>query len=143
MGEIDETIKDNTGGVEELPLAESVGEIMDVAGSDIVEETLPVPEWGRSIKVRSFTAAQAATVRQIGFQQQGGGAVVINWAAMEIAQFQMGVVSPSFSETEVRALHMKSGRGFGRVIAWLDEKSAIDKKAMEEAKERFQGPDES
>lgn len=139
---MEDQIKKGTEKAEALPLAGSAGEILDVAGSDIIEEILPVPEWGRSVKVRSFTAAQSATVRQIGFQQQGEG-LVVNWAAMEMAQFKMGVIEPDFSEKEVRQLHMKSGRGFARIIAWLDEKSGLDKKAIEEAKERFQGPDES
>lgn len=145
MGEptIEEQVESGTKPPETLPLAESSGEILDVAGTDIVEAVLPIPEWGKSVKVRSFTAAQSATVRQIGFQQQGEGALVINWAAMEIAQFQMGVVAPTFTEADVRSLHMKSGRGFARIISWLDEKSGLDKKAIEEAKERFQGPDES
>lgn len=138
MGEIDDQIRE-AGPTETLPLAESAGEILDVAGSDIVEEILPIPEWGKSVKVRSLTAAQSATVRQIGFEQQGDGVVAINWAKMEIAQFQMGCVAPNFGENEVRSLHMKSGRGFARIIAWIDEKSGLDKKAIEEAKERFQG----
>lgn len=144
MGEtgIEEQVESGTTEEQELPLAGSAGEILDVAGTDIVEAVLPIPEWGKSVKVRSFTAAQSATVRQIGFQQEGEG-LVVNWAAMEIAQFLMGVTEPGFSEKEVRALHMKSGRGFARVIAWLDEKSGLDKKAIEEAKERFQGSDES
>lgn len=117
-------------------------EIQDVAGRDIKEEILEIPEWGYSVRVRAFTAAKQATVRQIGFQQSDGG-VIINWSMMEIAQFQMGVVEPSFSEKEVRNLHSKSGPGFQRIIKWLDDNSGLDKKAMEDAKDRFQGSDES
>lgn len=119
----------------------SVEEILERASSDIIEKILPVPEWGVAVKVRSFTAAQSATIRTVGFQQEGEG-VNINWPLMEQTQFKMGVVEPAFSEKEVRQLYMKSGRGFQRVIKWLDENSGLDKEAMKEIKETFPGSDE-
>lgn len=142
MGEIDERIEQATSEPEELTIPGTADEIIEVADRDIIEQVLPIPEWGYAVRVRSFTAAQSSTVRQIGFKQEGEG-IVVDWAAMEAAQFQMGVVEPSFSEQKVRQLQMKSGRGWARIIAWLDEKSGIDKKAMEEVKETFQGPGES
>lgn len=126
---------------EKLPIG-SKEQIQEAAGRDIKTEILEIPEWGYSVRVKAFTAAKQAAIRQIGFQQSEGG-VVINWAMMEIAQFQMGVTEPAFSESEVRSLHAKSGPGFQRIIKWLDDNSGLDKKAMEEAKETFQGSSES
>jgi hypothetical protein len=118
-----------------LPIG-SVEEILKKAPEDLVEETLEVPEWGCSVKVRSFTAAQAAMIRQrgIGFK---GDETLIAWAEMEIMQFQQGVVEPAFSEDQVRELHLSSGRGFSRVIEKLDELSKIDKEALAKTREEF------
>lgn len=141
-------IEEATGAVdtpdvepEHLPVPDNAGEIVDVASRDIVSEVLDIPEWGFAVELKSFTAAQQATIRQIGFQQGGGEGIIINWALMEITQLQMGIVRPSFSEKTAKQLHMKSGAGIQRIIKWLDEKSGLDKKAMEAVKDEFPGSD--
>jgi len=118
-----------------LPIG-SVEEILKKAPEDLVEEVLDVPEWGCSVKVRSFTAAQAAAVKQRGFGFKGDETLVA-WAEMEIMQFKQGVVEPAFTEDQVRELHLSSGRGFARVIEKLDELSKIDKEALAKAREEF------
>jgi len=118
-----------------LPIG-SVEEILKKAPDDLVEENLEVPEWGCSVKVRSFTAAQAAAVKQRGFGFKGDETLVA-WAEMEIMQFKQGVVEPAFTEDQVRELHLSSGRGFARVIEKLDELSKIDKEALAKAREEF------
>lgn len=131
---------DKTTG-DHLPLG-TVDRILEKAPSDIVEGTVDVPEWGCSVQVRSFTASQSAMIRQTGVSFKGDSTNVA-WAQMEIEQFLLGVVRPQFTREEVAKLHLKSGRGFGRVISWLDEHSNIDKEALQSAKDEFQGPDQS
>lgn len=135
---VGEAIKDVQKG--QLPIG-SVEDILKAAPSDIIEEVIEIPEWKCSVRLRSFTASQSARVRQRGFAFRGEETAVA-WAEMEILQFQIGVKEPNFTEEQVRQLHMESGRGFARVIAWLDEKSGIDKKALEESREQFQGQSE-
>lgn len=132
--DVGETRKQTQEG--SLPIG-TVKQILDAAPRDLVEEVVPVPEWGLSVKVRSATAAQSATIKQRGFAFKGEEQKV-SWAEMEVIQFQMGVVEPRFSETEVRKLHATSGRGFQRVINWLDENSGIKKEELSKAQDEFQ-----
>lgn len=124
-------------GGDTLPVG-TVATILENAPKDIVEETIPIPEWECSVVLRSLTAAQAAMVKQrgLGFK---GEETTVSWAEMEKMQFRFGVVQPKFKKEDVDKLHLKSGRGFNRVIAWLDEKSAMDKEALREAREEFPG----
>lgn len=121
----------------------TVEEILKAAPADIVEETLPIPEWKDegggmiAVKVRSFTSAQSARIRKKQYIQKDGG-VDIDWSAWELAQFQEGVIEPKFDANQVRALHETSGKGFQRVIQWLDEKSGIKKDEERETGEAFQ-----
>lgn len=130
-----------SGLEDDLPLG-TVDQILEKAPSDIVEDTLNIPEWDCSVKVRSFTAGQSAIIRQAGVSFHGDSTNVA-WANMEIEQFLLGVVAPQFTREQVAKLHLRSGRGFNRVIQWLDEHSNIDKEALNKAKAEFQGSDES
>lgn len=118
-----------------LPVG-TVQQILTAAPDDIVEEILDVPEWKCAVKIKSFTAAQAARIKQVGFNFVGEETDVA-WAEMEKAQFQEGVVDPKFSDEEVLQLHITSGRGFSRVIKRLDELSNLDKEAVKKAQEEF------
>jgi hypothetical protein len=125
-----------------LPIG-TVEQILEAAPSDLIEETIPIPEWGCSVKLRSFTAAQAAMIKEESFQTDDDGKTSFQWAEGEIKQFQMGVVEPAFDEEQVRRLHLSSGRGFAKVIAWLDDKSSIDRKELKKTREEFRGSQES
>jgi hypothetical protein len=132
--DIGKTLKDAQTG--KLPVG-SVEDILQAAPKDLKEEVLEIPEWGYSVEVRSLTAAQSARVKQRGFSFTEGGTDVA-WAEMEIMQFLMGVRKPKFTEEQVLDLHNQSGAGFARIIAWIDEHSGIDKKALEESRKEFQ-----
>jgi hypothetical protein len=135
---VGEAVKGQQTG--QLPLG-TVDQILERAPNDLVEETLEVPEWGCSVKVRSFTAGQNAVIKQRGLAFKGEDTKVA-WAEMEIAQFQQGVVDPRFTEEQVRKLHATSGRGFARVIQKLDDLSGTDKEALRKAQDEFQGADD-
>lgn len=124
----------------ELPIG-TVEQILEAAPKDIVKDVLAVPEWGFSVRVQSFTAAQSAAVKQRGFGFKGEETTVA-WAEMEIMQFQLGVIEPKFSEDQVRQLHLSSGPGFARVIEKLDELGKIDKEALRTAREEFPGSEQ-
>lgn len=133
--EVADELTPHTNGEAPLPIG-TVAEILERAPSDIVEETLEIPEWDCSVKVRSFTAAQNARVKQKSVIL-GKGDPDVAWAEMEVAQFLAGVIEPAFDELQVRELHSSSGRGFQRVIDWLDEKSGNDKEELRKAQREF------
>jgi len=118
----------------------TVEQILKAAPLDIVEEVLAIPEWKLSVKVRSFTSAQSARIRKRMYIQKGER-MDVNWEAWELSQFEEGVIEPKFSADQVRALHMESGKGFQRVIQWLDEHSGIKKEEVRDAETSF--PEES
>lgn len=118
-----------------LPIG-SVETILKNAPSDIVEETVEIPEWECSVRLRSFTAAQSARVKQHGLGFKGDRTEVA-WAEMEIMQFMEGCIEPQWEHRQVVQLHGTSGRGFQRVIDWLDEKSGTDKEAIRRARDDF------
>jgi hypothetical protein len=119
----------------DLPIGTVEG-ILKAAPADLIEEVLAIPEWGCSVKVKSFTGMQSAAVKEKSLALKGENTEVA-WAEMEISQFQMGVVEPFFTEDQVRELYATSGRGFQRVINWLDEKGNVDKEALAKARDEF------
>jgi len=124
----------------ELPIG-TVEQILKRAPSDIVEEVVPIPEWECSVKLRSFTASASARIKSRGFGYRGENFQVA-WGEMEVAQFMEGVKDPEFTENQVRELHSTSGRGFQRVIDWLDKQSGVDKEELRKAREEFQDESE-
>ena len=68
----------------QLPIG-TVEEILKRAPSDLIEDVLEVPEWACSVKVKSFTAAQSAEVKQRGLAFKGEDTKVA-WAEMLLAQ---------------------------------------------------------
>lgn len=114
----------------------SVQQILAAAPKDIVEETLEIPEWGYAVKVRSFTAFQAARIKNKMYVQKGDR-IEVRWDVMDLAKFEEGVTEPKWTPDDVRSLHMMSGAGFQRVIDWLDEHSMISKEEIRKAEEEF------
>lgn len=125
----------------QLPLG-SVEQIKEAAPKDLKTERIDIPEWGYSIEIKSFTAAQQAAVKERGFGFKGEETTVA-WAEMEVMQFHQGVINPSFTEEGARELHLSSGPGFNRVIEALDKLNKIDKEALRKAREEFQRSEES
>lgn len=106
------------------------------APSDIKTDTIDIPEWGCSLEIRSFTAAQQARVKQESIVLSGQNPDM-RWAEMEKVQFLLGVTKPRFKKEQVNVLHNQSGPGFKRVIDALDALSGIDKEKLREAQESF------
>lgn len=135
---IGEAVKATQNGL--LPIG-TVDQILN-APSDIVEEVLEIPEWGYSVKVRSFTSAQSARIRKSMYITKPDGSVETDWPTYDIARFDEGVIEPEFGRSQVRALHMKSGSGFQKVLAWLNEKSGVGADEVREAEDAFPGEQE-
>lgn len=117
----------------------TVAEALERAPSDCEERDVEV--WGKRLRVRALTAAQAARVKQASINLSGRNPDVA-WAEMERMQFQLGVIKPKFAAGEVRELHLKSGAGFAKVIAVIDEISGTDKEELRKAQRDFPDGDE-
>lgn len=117
-----------------------IGTVEQILGapSDVVEETLDVPEWGFAVKVRSFTASQSAHIRKKMYVTNPDGSVETDWAGFDISRFEEAVIEPVFNRNEVMALHAKSGPGFQRVINWIVKKSNVTNQEVRETEEAFQ-----
>lgn len=115
----------------------SVEEILKIAPSDIVEETIPIPEWNCSVKVKSLTALQEAQVKQKGLEFKGDTTKVF-FAELELTQFQYAVVEPKFRLDDARQLQATSSKGWQQIIAWVDEHSNIDKEEVAKLRDEFQ-----
>lgn len=112
------------------------------APTDLVEEDLPIPEWGGTIRLRSLTAAQATAVKQRGLAFKGEETKVA-WEAMEVLQVAYGLVEPKLTEDEIKKLRLsKSAAGFDRITTWIDQKSGIDKEELRKAQQEFQDADD-
>lgn len=117
-----------------------IGTVEQILGapSDVVEETLDIPEWGYAVRVRSFTASQNAHIRKKMYVTNPDGSVETDWTGFDISRFEEAVIEPSFSRNEVMALHAKSGPGFQRVINWIVKKSNVTAQEVRDTEEAFQ-----
>ena len=110
--------------------------------SDIKEETVDVPEWGGSVRVRSFTKAQAQSIRERATLQRDtrdkkAGTLDINH--MELLMFIEGVVEPKFSEGHLLTLKEKSAAAIERVNRAIARLSGMDAQAVAAAEAVFPG----
>lgn len=109
----------------------------------IVED---VPVKGRSVKVRGLSAAYSndaqleATETRV--TPDGGGIVSVNKTKMEARQLFHSMVEPKLDTIrEAEMILERFGPAAVKVIEKIDELSAIDKEAIEEAQARFPGVD--
>ena len=112
----------------------TVAQILN-APSDLVEQTIEVPEWGGHIRIRSLTAAEQAKVRQASIELGADSPRVI-FAEMEKRQFEYGVVEPKFTKEDVNVLFHKSSTSWRRVINALDALTGT-RKDLAEAEAAF------
>lgn len=102
-----------------------------------------VPSPGKSVKVRGLPAAYSldavtdATETRV--DGRGNTTVAVNRSRLEILQFTHGVIDPEFTEEEARQIAEKFGPAWRKVVDKIDELSALDKEAIDEANRRFPG----
>jgi hypothetical protein len=118
----------------------------DLAEADVED----VPVKGESVRVRALSARYSAEVQgQLKLVTEGREQIAkIDVPAMELLQFQHGVIDPVFSREEATQIQERFGPAFRKVIAKIDELSGIDKEAIEKVEQTFpvggageEGPD--
>lgn len=137
---MDEPIPTDAPASEHLPIG-SVADILEAAKHDVTEETIDIPEWGMSVRIKSLTAADDARMKSASaVPGQNGSAPRVDIGAMERVQFQTGVVEPKFRMEDVNVLQHRSGSGFKRVIRALDRISGgSEADQIAKAEETFPG----
>lgn len=138
-------------------------ELLRRAPSDIVEETIEVPEWLSAdereqlekakragdeeavdvpqVRVKSLTSGQQAAITKI-CVRFGDGQTDLDVPQMQVMQVMDGLVEPQMTMKEVRALQAKSGAGFQRILNWITERSGFDEEKAKDAVARFPAPPE-
>jgi hypothetical protein len=108
----------------------------DLREADV--EDVPVP--GQSVRVRALSARYASEVQTKATKLvlEGRERIAkVDIGTMEMLQFVHGVIDPVFNESEAKQIQSKYGPAFQKVIAKIDEISAINKEAIEETETRF------
>ena len=118
----------------------TAAEAVERAPSDCKEEDVE-NVFGGKVRIRGLTAAQSARVKQESIKLGGRNPDVV-WAAMELLQFEMGVIQPQFSAAQVQKLHVTAGPSFTKVITAIDALSGTSEEERKKAHEAFQGSDE-
>jgi hypothetical protein len=137
-------------------------ELFRRAPSDIVTDTIDVPEWLSDeerelleqekpvdmpqVRVKSLTSGQQAVITKL-CVKFGDGSVDLDVPRLQRMQVMDGLVEPLLTAKEVERFQQQSGAGFQRVLNWITDKSGFDEDKAKDAVRRFQvaadGPDEA
>lgn len=99
---------------------------------DLIEEIVPVPEWGGAVKVRSFTKGKTIEIDERATVEDE-----IDPRRVQMFAFLEGVVEPQFGLEDQERLKEKSAACFDRVVTRIFTLSAQGRKAQESAESRF------
>jgi hypothetical protein len=115
-------------------------EAIERAPKDCREEDVE-DVFGGKVRIRGLTAAMQSRVKQESIKL-GGRSPDVVWAAMELVQFELGVIEPKFTTSQVQTLHATAGPSFAKVIAAIDALSGTSEEERKKAQAAFHGSDE-
>lgn len=114
-------------------LREGAGDLKEAVVKD-------VPEKGDSVKVRGLSAgytlqaqSEAREVRIVGTDTVS----TIDGRKLEVLQFVHGVIDPVFTQEEAEHVADNFNAAWRKIVDKIDELSALDKEAVQEAADRF------
>jgi hypothetical protein len=118
-----------------------------LGASDLAKKEVELDTIGGSVVVQGLGAAfsnqaqsEALEMKTIGKEQ----IAKVNTAKLEAIQILHGLVEPKLDSLEEAEKFMeRCGPAVRKVVDEIDELSGLDKKAIEEAKARFPGSEES
>lgn len=100
-----------------------------------------VPVKGQTVRVRGLAAQYSNEAQYEAMEMKvtprGDQIGTFNTAKLEVLQFAHGVIEPKFTVEEARIVATKYAAAFKKVIAKIDELSAVDKEAIERAEAVF------
>jgi len=121
-----------TAAVADAPKFLPLGSIDQILGAqDLREEVVNVPEWGCSVRVRSFTKADQQAMRE-----QATIAGEMDDQRLEVLMVIHGVIEPKFSLDQYEQLRNKSATALDRVLTAITSLSGIGKDAIEAAQKK-------
>ena len=111
----------------------SVDEIL--AAQDLKEESIPCPEWGGAVKIRSYTLAVRRKIRDQAFGKDGK----LNMDQYEKLRWLNAVVEPRFTEEQYDKLKDKAAAPFNRVQEAITRITDYSTEAVRDAARTFRG----
>lgn len=130
---VQQAIEEVVPKLQELPLGTVEGIL---AAPDIATETMPIPEWGCSIRVRGLTKIQQQAIRKEAARGQRNNEPDSD--RIEMLMFLTGVVEPKFERGHYPQLMEKNSGVLDRVLQRIAKLSGADPEAIARAMQQFQ-----
>ena len=103
-----------------------------IAAKDLKEEVIEVPEWGGSVKVRSFSKKAQQEVRELATVNDD-----IDPERLEMFMFIHGVIDPQFTDDTFELLRDKNAGVIDRILQRVMQLSVMDQESLTRAQENF------
>jgi hypothetical protein len=103
---------------------------------DIEERTVDVPEWGGSVRIRSFTKKQTDRMLRSATTRDRFGKDTTDNQKLEALLFVEGVIEPKFDLDDYERVLDKSAVVIARIIKSISEASGLSDLAVAEADKR-------
>lgn len=104
--------------------------------TDLEEAEVFVSDEQGSVKVRSLSAGQLATIQDQCLVMKGD-IMKLDTQRMAVLKFKAGVIEPKFTESEANVISMNFGQAFSLVVSVIDEISRASEEDVAKAKARF------
>jgi hypothetical protein len=104
-----------------------------LAAQDIVTESVPVPEWGGAVLVRSLSGTQREAMDRVIYDARQAGRPVSIFAT--VAAYSVVDIHGArlFSDEDIATLATKSSAPLERIWDWHQKHSGIGVKSLEDA----------
>lgn len=106
------------------------------AAKDIEERTVPVPQWGGSVRIRTFSKKQADQMRKDSTgpnPNKPGRPVEVDTEEFEARMFVEGVVEPKFTFADYPRIQEKSAVAVTIILKAITDASGLSAAAVAEA----------
>lgn len=100
---------------------------------DIEERTVDVPQWGGSVRIKTFTKKQADAMRQRATRKDRFGKETVDNEHLEALMFVEGVIEPKFTVDQYDQIQDKSAGAVAIVIKAILDASGLSELAVAEA----------
>lgn len=103
------------------------------AAQDIEERTVPVPQWGGAVRIRTFSKKQADEMRKRATRKDRFGKETVDNEALEALLFTEGVIEPKFDVSDYEPLQEKSAVAISNILKAIMDASGLSDTAVTEA----------
>lgn len=104
------------------------------AAQDIEERTVPVPQWGGSVKIRTFSKRQASDMtKRATVKDRHTGKESVDNDRLEALLFSEGIVDPKFTVDDYEQLQDKSAVAISVILRAIMDASGLSEAAVTDA----------